>query len=35
VRVGNPLELTKHGKRVAAHEQLPALAGAIGLGMEV
>ncbi|HEX4526422.1 MAG TPA: type IV pilus assembly protein PilM [Gaiellaceae bacterium] len=35
VRVGNPLELAKHGKRVAAHEHLPALAGAIGLGMEV
>lgn len=35
VRIGNPLELAKHGRRVATHEDLPALAGAIGLGMEV
>ena len=35
VRVGNPLDLVKHGKRIADHDALPALAGAIGLGMEV
>jgi type IV pilus assembly protein PilM len=35
VRVGNPLDIAKHGKRIAEHQHLPALAGAIGLGMEV